>query len=188
MHCLTRRSIIERSPLAHCNILIIRSRKDQGQRRPRHVDNNTPHPPHPPPFFEFDLFPFIDMCWTFLLCFRDMYPQCYCAGRGAHRSPVMDVLVIIQLMFLQYFEDVEVPQIPVLDRVLQIPVVLLSRVRTEQTVQAPEIPQRSSGLVVHAPVVMLRQLLGVGQCRKLWKFHSCCWCSSWCFLTRPLSL
>ena len=37
------------------------------------------------------------------------------------------------------------------------------------------------GLVVHAPVVMLRQLLVVGQCRKLWKFRSCRWCSSWWF-------
>ena len=35
------------------------------------------------------------------------------------------------------------------------------------------------GLVVHAPVVMLRQLLGVGQCRILWRFRSCSWCSSW---------
>ena len=32
--------------------------------------------------------------------------------RGAHRSPVMDVPVITQLMFLQYSEDVEVTQIP----------------------------------------------------------------------------
>ena len=42
-------------------------------------------------------------------------------------------------MFLQYFEDVEVPQIP---SVLQIPVVPQRRVRTVHTVQAPEIPQR----------------------------------------------
>ena len=41
----TRRSIIGRSALARCNILIMRSRKDQGQGPPRqrHVDNNTPH-------------------------------------------------------------------------------------------------------------------------------------------------
>ena len=41
-----RRSIIECSALARCNILIIRSRKDQGQGPPRqrHVDNTTPHP------------------------------------------------------------------------------------------------------------------------------------------------
>ena len=25
------------------------------------------------------LFPFIDKCWTFLLCFRDRYPRCNCA-------------------------------------------------------------------------------------------------------------
>ena len=34
------------------------------------------------------------------------------SGAGAHRAPVMDVPVITQLMFLQYFEDVEVSQIP----------------------------------------------------------------------------
>ena len=44
------------------------------------------------------------MCWTFLLCFRVRYPQCCCAGRGAHRSPVMDVPVITQLLFLQFYE------------------------------------------------------------------------------------
>ena len=44
------------------------------------------------------------------------------------------------------------------------------------------------GQVVHAPVVVLRQLLGVGQCRKLWRFRSCSWCSSWRLLTRPLFL
>ena len=52
--------------------------------------------------------------------------------------------MIIQLMFPQYFENVEVPQIPFLDRVLQISVVPQSRVRTVQTVQKPEMPQRSS--------------------------------------------
>ena len=34
------------------------------------------------------------------------------SGAGAHRALVMGVSVIIQLMFLQYFENVEVPQIP----------------------------------------------------------------------------
>ena len=48
---------------------------------------------------------------------------------GAHRAPVMDVPVIIQLKFLHYYENVEVPQIPFLDRVLQLPVVLQRRVR-----------------------------------------------------------
>ena len=68
----------------------------------------------------------------------------YSEASGAGRALVMDVLVIIQLMFLQFFENVEVPQIPFPDRVLQIPVVLQSRVRTVQTVQKPEMPQRSS--------------------------------------------
>ena len=34
------------------------------------------------------------------------------SGAGAHRAPVVDVPVIIQLVFLQYCENVEVPQIP----------------------------------------------------------------------------
>ena len=34
------------------------------------------------------------------------------SGAGAHRAPVVDVSVIIQLMFLRYFENLEVPQIP----------------------------------------------------------------------------
>ena len=34
------------------------------------------------------------------------------SGEGAYRASVVDVLVIIQLKFLQYFENVEVPQIP----------------------------------------------------------------------------
>ena len=42
---------------------------------------------------------------------------------GCHQvrgAPVMDVPVIIQLKFLQYYENVEVPQIPFLGRVLQL--------------------------------------------------------------------
>ena len=34
------------------------------------------------------------------------------SGAGAHRVPVMDVPVIMQLKFLQYYENVELPQIP----------------------------------------------------------------------------
>ena len=49
--------------------------------------------------------------------------------RGAHRSPVLNVSVVMQLKFLQYYENVEVYQIPFLVRVLQIPVVLQRRVR-----------------------------------------------------------
>ena len=34
------------------------------------------------------------------------------SGAGAHRAPVMDVPAVIQLKFLQYYENVEVPQFP----------------------------------------------------------------------------
>ena len=64
--------------------------------------------------------------------------------RGAHRSPVMDVPVITQLMFLHSYENVEVPQFPFLDRVLQRPVVLQRRVCAVQTVQKSEMPQCTS--------------------------------------------
>ena len=39
----------------------------------------------------------------------------------------MDVPVILQLKFLHSYENVEVPQFPFLDRVLQLPVVLQRR-------------------------------------------------------------
>ena len=56
---------------------------------------------------------------------------------GAPRTPVMDVSVTTQLKFQQSFQsnNVEVPQIPFIDRLLLVPVVLQSRVRTVQTVQ-----------------------------------------------------
>ena len=41
----------------------------------------------------------------------------------------------MQLKFLQYYENVDVPQFPFLDRVLLLPVVLRRRVRAVQTVQ-----------------------------------------------------
>ena len=110
------------------------------------------------------------------------------SGAGAPRASVMDVSVIIQLMFLQHFEDVEVPQIPsstecsgfqLYYRVVYVQCKLCKNRRYHSAVL---------GQVVHAPFVMLRQVLGVGQCRKLWKFRSCRWCSSWRLLTRPLFL
>ena len=88
--------------------------------------------------------------------------------RGAHRAPVMDVPVIMQLKFLHSYENVEVPQFPFLDRVLQLPVVLQRRVRAVQTVQALEIPQRSSwSRLFTRPLLFCDRCLGVGQCRKL---------------------
>ena len=39
---------------------------------------------------------------------------------GAHRTPVMDVPVVLQLRFLHSYEKVVVPQIPFLDRVLEL--------------------------------------------------------------------
>ena len=73
----------------------------------------------------------------------------------------MDVSVTIQLTFLQCFENVEMPQIPSSTECSRLQLYYRGRVRTTQTVLKPEIPQRSS----HAPVVMLRLVLGVGQCR-----------------------
>ena len=72
--------------------------------------------------------------------------------RGAHRAPVMDVPVILQLKFL--------PQFPFLDRVLQPPVVLQRRVRAVQTVQKLELPPCSSSTLFTCP------LLCVDRCRR----------------------
>ena len=76
----------------------------------------------------------------------------------------MDVPVITQLMFLQYFEDVEVPQIPSSTECYRFQ--LYYRVVYVQCKLCKHRTFHSAvlGLVVHAPVVMLRQLLGVGQC------------------------
>ena len=85
--------------------------------------------------------------------------------RGALRSPVMDVPVITQLLFLQYFEDVEVPQIPSLTECYRFQmyyrvVYVQCKLCRNRRCHSPVL-----GQVVLAPVVMLRQLLGVGQCR-----------------------
>ena len=45
-----------------------------------------------------------------------------------------------------------------------------------------------AGIAGMACPLFLRQLLGVGLCRKLWRFRSYRWCSSWRLLTRPLFL
>ena len=95
-------------------------------------------------------------CYASVTCIRIATVQV----RGAHRSPVMDALVITQLMFLQSFEDVEVPQIPsstecyriqLYYRVVYVQCKLCKKRRCHSAVL---------GQVVHAPVVMLRQLLG----------------------------
>ena len=82
-------------------------------------------------------------------------------------SPVMDVPVIMQLKFLHYFENVEVPQFPFLDRALQIPVVLQRRVRAVQTVQNPEIPPCSSSTLFTCPLLCVDRCRMSRQCRKL---------------------
>ena len=56
-------------------------------------------------------------------------PGARCASFSA-----LDVPVIMQLKFLQFCENVEVPQFPFFDRVLQLPVVLQRRLRAEKTV------------------------------------------------------
>ena len=111
-----------------------------------------------------------------------------CRSRCALFLKVMDVPVITQLMFLLYFEDVEMPQFPSSTECYRFQ--LYCSVVYVQCTLCKHRGFHSAvlGLVVHAPVVMLRQLLVVGQCRKLWKFRSCRWCSSWWLLTRPLSL
>ena len=44
----------------------------------------------------------------------------------------------------------------------------------------------SSWIGWDTPVVVQRQVLGVGQCRKLWSFRSCSRCSSWKVVDMPV--
>ena len=96
-------------------------------------------------------------CWECrLLSGHPSYSEA--SGAGAHRAPVMDVSVILQLKFLHSYENVEVPQFPFLDRVLQLPVVLQRRVRAVQIVQKPETPPCSSLTIVYVPTVVRGQV------------------------------
>ena len=91
--------------------------------------------------------------------------------RGANRAPVMDVPVILQLKFLHSYENVEVPQFPFLDRVLQLPVVLQRRVRAVQTVKKLELPPCSSSTLFTCPLSCVdRCRRWSRQCRKIVKF------------------
>ena len=80
--------------------------------------------------------------------------------RGCASYTGLDVPVNMQLKFLQYYENVEVPQFPFLDSVLQLPVVLQRRVRVVQTVEKVEIPPCSLSTLFACP------LLCVDRCRR----------------------
>ena len=85
-------------------------------------------------------------------------------GRGGFFSSVVDVPVIISDKLQQSIvdENLEVPKIQFIDRVVDIPVVLQRRVPTVQTVQKTgEIPQVVFLDTVETPVVVQRQVLGL---------------------------
>ena len=86
------------------------------------------------------------------------------SGAGGHRAPVMDVSVIIQLMFLQYFE--KVPQIPSSTECCRFQLYYRGESVQCKLCKSRRFHSAVLGQVVHAPVVMLRQVFGVGQCRK----------------------
>ena len=71
------------------------------------------------------------------------------SGAGAHRAPVMDVPVILQLQAPAVLRERGGASDSVLDRVLQIPVVLQRRVRAVQTVAPVQFLE-----VVDAPIVL----------------------------------
>ena len=96
--------------------------------------------------------------------------------RGAHLAPVMDVSVILQLKFLHSYENVEVPEFPFLDRVLQLPVVLQRRLRAVQTVQKLELPPCSSSTLFTCPLLCVdRCRRWSRQCRKTVKIPHTFW-------------
>ena len=89
------------------------------------------------------------------------------SGAGAHRALVVDVPVIIQLTFLQYFENVEVPQIPSSSECSRLQLYYRGVCVQCKLCKHPRCHSAVLGQVAHAPVLLLRQVLGVGQCRKL---------------------
>ena len=94
------------------------------------------------------------------------------SGAGAHRAPVVDVSVIIQLMFLQYYENVEVPQIPSSTECSRFQLYFRGVYVQCKLCESQRFHSAVLGQVVHAPVVVLRQVLGVGQCRKIVEVRS----------------
>ena len=95
---------------------------------------------------------------------------------------VVDVLVIISDKFQQsiVYEDVEVPQIQFIDRVVDLSVVLQRRVPTVQTVQKTgEIPQLQFLDKVDDARCCTTTGAGSGQSRNLWRFRSCSALTRW---------
>ena len=105
------------------------------------------------------------------------------AGRGRRVDLlVVDVPVIISDKFQQsiVYEDVEVPQIQFIDRVVDLSVVLQRRVPTVQTVQKTgEIPQLQFLDKVDDARCCTTTGAGSGQSRKLWRFRSCSALTRW---------
>ena len=80
--------------------------------------------------------------------------------RGAHRAPVMDVPVIIQLQFLLSFQNVVVPQIPFLDTVLQLQLCFRGVYAQCKLCNSRRFPPCSSSTLFTCP------LLCVDRCRR----------------------
>ena len=96
--------------------------------------------------------------------------------RFLEQIPVVDVFVIMQLKFLQSksCENVKVPQIQFIVRMLDIPVATESGTRSAKLCRRlARFHRCSSWVVVDASIVVQRLVSGLRQCRKLWKFRSC---------------
>ena len=99
----------------------------------------------------------------------------------------VDVPVTVQLDQQSMFENPEVPQFLFIDRVPDIPAATQRQVRAVQNcAEDPRFARCSSWGGVDVSVLMQRQVLGVGQCRKLWRFRSCSRCSSWNVVDMPV--
>ena len=96
--------------------------------------------------------------------------------------------MIIQLMFLLYFEDVEVRQFPSSTECHRFQLYYSVVYVQCKLCKHRGFHSAVLGLVVHAPVVMLRQLLVVGQCRKLWEVPQLSLVQFLVVIDTPLSL
>ena len=97
--------------------------------------------------------------------------------------------MITQGMFLQYFEDVEVPQIPSSTECYRFQFVLQSRVRTVQTAKNGDAPAQFLVRLFTRPLLCCDSCLGLESAENCGgSAVSCSWCRSWRLLTRPLFL
>ena len=110
------------------------------------------------------------------------------SGAGAHRAPVTDVSMFIQLMFLQSCENVEVPQIPFLTECSRFQLYYRGVYVQCKLCKSRRFTAQFLVRLFTCPLFFNDRCLGLDSAEKLWRFCSCNRCSSWRLLKRPLFL